>query len=210
MRVLNNVENELRFIINRRFDGVVKNLIGRLEAALATLQSDFFTIMAQKTMGVSKPPSLAQYTPMWKPLNSDYVERREDETGVTQDKFFEHSGAMEGVLSSLNAATVFGKPLVTYQQTVKASVVLKDLRGRITIDLYPKVMDIDALDEANYFKQKIISRKGSKLQTTPLSYRLKNFQGKLDRPFVQEYMKWWLNYRAKSLIRKVAGLSRNG
>src|SRR5690606_4566490 len=115
-----------------------------------------------KVVGATKPPALGQYTPFWLPLDDDYTERREFETGVDQDQFFLRSGKMETTMKQMKATTYFGKPLVLYKRgsfeqkpmekysKPKNKHITDKRTAVISVDLFPKLTgSIDELDEAD-------------------------------------------------------------
>lgn len=219
-RQVRKYENRIQFIVEQRFNQKVNQTMKRIEQKLFALQQEFFTTLAMKTIGVDGPPKLGAYTPAWKPLDDEYMDQREFDKDVPHGKFFQYSGALGEKLGVMNATTFFGKPLVLYkrgkfEQKPMESYSkpnpnkMKDhLTAVISIDLFPKVVgSIDDIDVGDLFSRvKVRDKRGSKSTSTPLAYRLKNFQGRNERPVVVEFMNWWLNIKARKIVRETAGL----
>lgn len=205
---------------NNSFNSSIHRRMKTLRERLEFLQQDFFTSLATSISGASGPPRLGAYTPFWKPLSDSYTERREFTQDVAENEYFRFSGKLETTLSKLNPKTFLGIPVISYKQggvtkrlteNYKAPASSKGvevLRARIEIDLFPKIAGaIEVIDEAELFDGVkltwISERRGKKTTTTPISYRLKNYQGAGERPIMEAYLKWWLNVKAKREVRKV-------
>lgn len=217
-RQIRRVEDRLQMTAGEAFDRSVNKTLKIIEKKMAVLQQKFFTMLVMKTVGAKGPPKLGEYTPMWKPLSEAYTDRRSFDRDIDEDEFFNYSGKLGATLSRLNATTFFGKPLVVYNRGSFKQKAMKqyqkpdprkqsgNLTARITVDLFPKIAgSINDIDEADLFnKVKITEKRGRKSKTTPISYRLKNYQGSRDRPVVVAYMNWWLNVQARKLVREAA------
>lgn len=213
-RQIRRIEDSLRLIAGDGYNQIVNMYMKRLSKNLEALQKAFFVRLTNDIVGADGPPALGMDTPIWQPLSSEYTERREFDMDVPEDEFFRYSGQLEVTLANLDPKTFLGTPMVYFRQgsvvtEVKQRYTAADrirgddsVRSYITIDMFPKIASIRGLDEADLFKRvRTKEKRGNKTYVLPLSYRLKNFQGARERPIMSNYLSWWLNTQARTIVR---------
>lgn len=201
---LQRIKNQVLNVINTRTDTYVQRRVVTLSDQLLALQDQFFTIMVQKGIDVTSAPSLGVYTAEWGALSKKYARTKKK---LTHPGFYYYSGRLKAGLLRSKATTAFGKPLVKVSSnksgdgavTYKAGKTLKlqDLRKSqnryLVIQLYPKVKENLKALRAEDYGQYIPGRRAIKLATR---------RGSETRPYLANYMNWWLDTKAMAVIKR--------
>jgi len=193
------IEKRLYSLASTGVEEILRSKAKLIEKKLTELQNQFFTIMIQKVVGASGPPALGSYTPpRWKSLNTKYAATKRKQVNPG---FFKNTGGLQQSLRQSRALNAFGRPSVNIGNAVtrqgKVNLDPKT-RGRtrpvFIIDLYPKVEESlnNGKALARYFSPKV-------------AYKLTNWRGREDRPIIAEYMKWWLDVKARRAVTEVLG-----
>lgn len=211
VRIRNRIESALNTAIGR----ITTENMKLIQKKLDRLQRSFFISLARMAIGVDEPPDLGRYTPEWKPLTPTYARRRKREKGISEGQYYLRTGGLRRSLSQSKAITSFGRPVIELRKAGSVNrkrafvfdqiaqlaesgrfVSLKDIKNVrfvISIDLFPKVKESlksGRIHENRYFSEKI-------------SVKMTNFRGKRERPILAQFMNWWLDVRARNLVRSV-------
>jgi len=226
------IETKLRQRMEEGFNRAVQRNLISIEKQLNKLQNDFFTIMAMKIVDTPNP-KLGSDNPFWKPLSPDYEDERDDRFGIDPGNFYEYSGAMRTTLEGLDAETIFGKPLVLFRigdvgstnqtfdskggsqiryksgRKAPANAKIDVLKAYITVDLYPRIKGAITNDAVLKRLWSVrTTRQSGKSRSIPLNYKLDNYQGQGDRPFLAQYLQWWMKGRARTIVRQSVGYAK--
>lgn len=208
------VEDDLVFKVQQRFSKRVQNYINKIQLHLNNLQAEFFFVFVQKVIGATRAPSLGTFTPYWEPLGEAYVDRRYERFGVEDNQFFLASDKLRTALESMDARTTFGTPTVVFDDGAffrAAGEIYKpagkyetEPRAKIVIDLFPKVEGkLSDIDVNKFFTKRF--KNGNRM--LPISVKLLGGYGPTSRrPIVPNFMQWWVNNRARQIIKKVGKL----
>ena len=220
-KILNEAINKL---VNKNTDYTLK----LLEKRVLTIQNKFFTYLVNSSgiIGASATPVLpsdGSYTPLTMPKWDDYSDsyykskkynyKRKSKKAASsyKNRFFVNSGELKNTLKGLSATAIFGKPKVVFTPTNKDEKKLSSKRlGVISIDFFPKLGNQGLKAEfkpafySTFFNQAQTNQTGKKPVFVGMKLRAVNKEnaGNPHRPFIGQYMQWWVKVKAKQTILK--------
>ena len=198
------IKNRVLSVITNRTDKFIEHRVKTLEDRLVELQGLFFTEMVQKGISVASAPPLGVYTESWSPLSRKYMRTKKKQMN---SGCYHYSGRLKSGLSRSSAITAFGKPLVQVSsnrtgtnaiayKTGKA-LKLKDISNKqnryIIVSLYPKVKESLKKLQAEDYGKYIPGQR---------AFKLASYRGNETRPYLANYMNWWLDVKATSTIKR--------
>lgn len=216
------VVNALYGTIEEGFEDRFAEVANRLDKAVTAVQARFFKKLVMKAIDKKAAPNLGDNTPVWKPLSGKYLEKKK-KLGQSSG-FYMQTGELKSALSSLNAKTTLGKPLVLFtpsgfvgrsgvtsrQETWKGSAskrnVIRDSRGR-----FAKATDIPRYVKASmtvrpYPKiledatKSVIDE--SEVFDEDIAGKLKNPNGRRMRPIFTNFLNWFLETEIRKVVER--------
>ena len=211
-------------LINKNTDYTLK----LIEKRILTIQNRFFTYLVNSSgiIGASSTPTLpsdGSYRPLgavkWPEFSSSYQQQKQYKyrtkakkaASSYKNRFFINSGELKNTLKGLSATSIFGKPKVLFTPTNKDDKLLGNKRlGTISIDFFPKLGNQGLKAEfkpafySTFFGQKQTNQSGKKPVFVGMKLRAVNKEnaGNPHRPFIGQYMQWWVKVKAKQAILK--------
>ena len=200
-----------------------------IEKRVQTVQARFFTYLvnASGIIGASGTPSLQGdgqekllTIPPWPRFRKDYASSKNK---TYRNRFFIDKGQLKATLQGMNSNRIFGKPTVfflqpgqsnkyrTFQSKDRGGYLSTNPKGfkptqqigNISIDFFPKLeTGFKTQYKAKFFKD-FFNQK----QTAPAGHKPVFVGMKLDnkytkRPFIGQYMQWWVKVKAKQSVLK--------
>lgn len=195
----NRVQNALQATIQGAVNTRISTLETEIRAKVEKIHDQFFKVMSRMIVN-QKEPALGSYRVTYKPLSEKYAQYRKKKYGVFKTRFYKFSGSMQTALTAMDPTTALGAPLIMSKGYGPKGGTLRNLnqtlaggrKAQISVDPYPKL-----LDSINDVPEHVEQIFGSKL-----AYRLSNYKGAWDRPFVRQYFLWWLNVRVRAAVKE--------
>jgi len=200
-----------------------------IEKRIDNIQSRFFTYLANASgiIGASNTPSLQSdgkekllSIPNWPRFRKDYASKKNKSY---RNRFFINTGELKHTLQGMSANKIFGKPVVfflqpgqnnkyrTFESRPKGGYLSTNPKGfkptqqigTISIDFFPKLQTDFKTQYGPKFFRDFFNQK----QSTPAGHKPVFLGMKLDnhytkRPFIGQYMQWWVKVKAKQSVLK--------
>lgn len=213
-------QNRLARVQQKFFTTMVSNNIGIIGSASGT-----FNLPAEDGQSLMAPPK-------WPDLSYEYSQYRKEKR--YRNRFFINKGELKNTLRGLNAERIFGKPTISYIQpgvggsaktyTSKAGGGFKTSAasnsgtritngkfqsngqlGTISIDFFPKLKTgFKSEYKAQFFKDFFGQSQKSSKSGKPVFVGMKLDNKVNHRPFIGQYMEWWMKVKGKQVISKGA------
>lgn len=209
----------------------VEYTLRTIQTRTMKLQKTFFQYLATESgiIGASSQPSLPNPSgqslvkfPKWDTgFSLDYRYRK---TKEYQNNLFINTGELKRTLQKINPINTFGMPLITFKEkggrgsrtfesfktvegfkssSTKTFVSNREL-GVVSIKLFPKVKEGFKERQSHSFfttffpQRQRANSSGSK----PAFLGMKLDNSKVARPFIGQYMDWWVKVKAKQTVLK--------
>lgn len=164
----------------------------QIKAKIEKLAAGLFQELVTVGIGVMGPPRLGQFTPVWEPLTTAWLERK------MNPEFFLNTGALEQELLGKSTSAIFGNPVVQMQvgaRTLKVTAApppakYGDVKGpfKLTVIPFPKLTDV-------WHAEDLVATPGSKT-----FFKLINPDGKYLRPLVSPFVQWYIHVKIKKAL----------
>lgn len=155
---------------------------------------DFFSIMAAKIVGVSQVPNLDGVSvPRWKPLNPQYLRRKEKRRSPG---FYKFTGNMNTVLRRMNGTTFLGR--VSMQIGNRSSLAPFSAEGVTSLRKgYRITLRLTGLNDVS------AGHPEENLNSQMLAYKLTNFRGRRQRTILGPYLRWWTTRYLRYIVNRI-------
>ena len=195
-----------------------------LERRVLSIQGKFFTYLVNSSgiIGGSSTPALptdGTYRPLNQPKwpsfsksylaekKSNYKTKSKKAASSYTNRFFINTGELKNSLKGLSATSLFGTPKVVFTPTDKRQELLQNFSGNrrlgvISVDFFPKLVNLKAQFNSNFYRTFFNQKQTQEAGKKPVFIGMKLDNKDSKRPFIGQYMQWWVKVKAKQAVLK--------